>query len=578
MNHFQKIFFFSLLILIFSCTGGVPPKNEVTILELADPEMLNPINATDATSNYICLHIFQKLIDVDFRNPEKFTPVLAEALPLVEKTSDSTMSLTFRIRKEATWDNGSPVTAKDVEFTLKMMKCPLTNDPNARPYFDYIADFKFYDDDPKKFTILSNQLYFGAEPTFTDIPIYPEYMYDPKGLLQKFTIKQIAGEGDKLSSDATMKEFADDFNSEKRMRDPNFIAGSGAYKFTDWKNHERVTLTKKENWWGDALEKENCYFEAYPQKIIFQIIKDNATALVSLKAGNLDVMRSIKSKDFSELPQSEKFTKNFNAYKPMTYAYTYFGINHKSKFFTDKRTRQAMAHLVDVDKIIQTVKYGLAERIIGPVHPSKKKAYNSSLLPYDFNPEKAKELLKEAGWENTNGDETLDKMIDGKRTEFVIDFYCNSETDERKAMVLMFQEEAKKVGIRVNLILRDFVTYLGICRNHEFDMMIGKWISGPSPDDFKATFHTDGATGDGSNYDNFSNREADSLMVAIRKELDEDKRAAMYKRLQEIFHDEVAMIFLYAPAESIAISKRFENADASVVRPGYWAQSFKVKQ
>src|ERR1051326_8783014 len=208
MNHFQKIFFFSLLILIFSCTGGVPPKNEVTILELADPEMLNPINATDATSNYICLHIFQKLIDVDFRNPEKFTPVLAEALPLVEKTSDSTMSLSFRIRKEATWDNGSPVTAKDVEFTLKMMKCPLTNDPNARPYFDYIADFKFYDDDPKKFTILSNQLYFGAEPTFTDIPIYPEYMYDPKGLLQKFTIKQIAGEGDKLSSDATMKEFA----------------------------------------------------------------------------------------------------------------------------------------------------------------------------------------------------------------------------------------------------------------------------------------------------------------------------------------------------------------------------------
>lgn len=561
-----------------SCSGGNSPRNEVIVHELADPEMLNPINATDASSNYICNHIFQKLIDVNYKNPERFVPVLAEELPLVEKTSDTTMSLTFRIRKEARWDNGSPVTAKDVEFSLKTLICPLVNDPNARPYFEFTSGFKFYDDDPLKFTVECNQVFFLADVSFGDVPIYPEYMYDPKGLLRKFSLKEISEEGEKLSSDAALKEFADDFNSEKRMRDKNFISGSGAYKFSDWKNNERVVLTKKENWWGAALEKENCFFEAFPEKIIFQIIKDQSTALVSLKAGNLDVMRTIKSKDFAELPKSEKYMQNFNSYTPVMYAYAYIGVNNKSKLLSDKLTRQALAHLVDVDKMIQTVKYGQAERVIGPIHPSKKKYYNAGIVPYDYNPEKAKELLKKAGWENTNGDETLDKMIDGKRTEFILDFYVNSETDERKTIALLFQEEAKKVGIKVNVILRDFVVYMGICRKHDFDMMIGLWVSGPPPDDLKSTFHTDGANGDGSNYANFSNKEADSLLVAVRKELNEEKRSMMYKRMQEIFHEEVPMIFLWAPTERIAISKRFENAEASAIRPGYWEQSFKVRK
>src|ERR1051326_2062317 len=110
---FSIIFFITLSIVEMSCTGGIPPRNEVVVHELGEPESMNPVTATDAASNYICNHIFQKLIDADFKNPDKYVPVLAEALPVSEKTSDSTMSLTFKIRKEAKWDNGLPVTAKD---------------------------------------------------------------------------------------------------------------------------------------------------------------------------------------------------------------------------------------------------------------------------------------------------------------------------------------------------------------------------------------------------------------------------------------------------------------------------------
>ncbi|MEK6615930.1 MAG: ABC transporter substrate-binding protein, partial [Bacteroidota bacterium] len=472
---------------------------------------------------------------------------------------------------------GSPVTAKDVEFTFKTLKCPLVNNPNSRSYYEYITDFQFYDDDPLKFTIVSTEIYFLAEASFTDVCILPEYFYDPKGLMKNISIKQIADEGEKLKSDTKMKEFADDFNSEKRMRDPNFIGGSGPYKYTEWKTNERVVLTKKENWWGDALQKENCYFEAFPDKLIYQFIKDQTTALVSLKAGNLDVMRTIKSKDFAELSKSEKFTQNFNAYTPVMYAYSYLGLNLKSPLLTDKLTRQALAYIVDCDKMIETIKYGQAEKVIGPVHPSKKNVYNTSIVPYNYNLDKAKELLSQAGWKNTNGDETLDKMLDGKRTEFIVDFIVNAESDERKSMALMFQAEAKKVGIKVNVLSIDWAVFMGRSKNHQFDIIVGTWVGGSAPDDFKAVFHSESSVGEGSNYSNFSNTEADSLITYIRMELDEEKRAMMYKRFQEILHEEVPMIFLWAPTERIAISKKFDNAYPSAVRPGYWEQGFTIK-
>lgn len=577
IKKYLLILYFFTLAFICSCTSGLPVKNEVVVHDLADPEMLNPINCTDAQSAYITNHMFQKLIDADFKNPTDLVPILAESRPQIEKTPDGKMFLTFRIRKEAKWDNGTPVTPKDVEFTFKTLKCPLVNNPNARSYYEFITDFKFYEDDPLKFTVVSNQIYFLAEAIFTDVCILPEYFYDPKGLMKNFTIRKIADEGEKLKGDTKMKEFADDFNSEKRMRDPNFIGGSGAYKFTEWKTNKHVTLTKKENWWGDALEKENCYFEAFPDKLIFQTITDEATAIVSLKAGNLDVMRTIRSKNFAELPTSEKFTQHFNAYTPVMYAYQYIGLNVKSPLLTNKLTRQALAHIVDCDKMIETIKYGQAEKTIGPVHPSKKKDYNTNIVPYDYNLDKAKKLLAQAGWKNTNADETLDKIIDGKRTEFVVDFIANTESDERKSMALMFQAEAKKVGIKVNVLPVDWAVFLGRCKNHQFDIITLSSIGGPAPDDYKQSFHSESALGEGSNFCNLSNAEADSLITYIRMELDEEKRAVMYKHFQKILHEEVPMIFLWAPTERIAISKKFDNAYPSAMRPGYWEQGFKMK-
>lgn len=580
INKFHISFLLCFSALLSSCGSGDGSASKdagnanVTIHELSDPDMLNPTNYQSASAGYMLKCLNQQLLGIDFKTLD-LVPWLAESRPVIEPNDEGGLNITYQIRKEATWDNGEPITAKDVEFTLKVIKNPNVDNQRIRPYYDFIGDIIFYEDDPKKFTFICNEVYILAEASSGDFSVLPAHNYDPKGLLSDFTIKQLTENADELENDPKLIEFAEDYNSEKRQREKEFIEGSGPYRLYEWVTGQRVVLERKENWWGDKIAGTNCYFEANAPYLNYQTINDQTTALVALKSGKLDVMRSIKAKDFVDLPNSEKFTRSFNSHTPMQLAYTYLGINTRLPKFEDKRTRQALAHLINVKKQIETILYGLGEQVIGPIHPSKKKAYNSSIVPYEFNPEKAKELLKEVGWEDTDGDGILDLELDGDRVPFNIEFSYNSGNDSRKATALLFQEEARKIGINVEVTTQEWSIYLENTKNHNFEMYYGAWIAAPVPSDPYQIWHTKSYNG-GSNYVGFGNAETDALIERIRKELDEDKRAELYREFQVILHEEVPYIFMHTPTERIAIHNRFSNADASVMRPGYWESGFTL--
>ncbi|MEO6883573.1 MAG: ABC transporter substrate-binding protein [Bacteroidia bacterium] len=560
-----------------SCGSGYKKDNsQVIIHELSDPDMLNPIDYSDAGAGYIINNIFQPLVAPSFGDL-KPVPVLAESRPTLKKTADGKLLITYRIRPEAKWDNGTQITAKDVEFTLKAIKNPRVSDQPNKSYYEFISDFKFYPEDPLKFTLVCDHVYILAEPSSGDYSILPRYMYDPKGLLDKYTVKQMTSDAASISNDPNIVDFATDFNSEKRMRDPNFISGSGAYKLAQWATGQRVVLERKKNWWGDKLKDLNCYFQAYPSQLTYQTINDMTSAIVALKAGNLDVMYSIKPKDFKDLPQSSKIVDNFNTYTPTMLAYSYIGINVTRPKFADVETRQALAHLCDIPKMIKDVMYGLASPVIGPVHPSDSLDYNHDIQPYDYNIAEAKALLSKAGWKDSDGDGTLDKTINGEKVPLEINFLVNAGNDSRKQVALMFQEEARKVGIKVNVISQDWSVFLDNTKKHNFDMFCGAWIASPVPNDFKQIFSTESTRNGGSNYTNFGNAKSDALIDSIRVELDPVKRAVMYKEFQVILHDQVSYIFLWSPTERMAIQKRFTNANPSVLRPGFWEAGFKLK-
>lgn len=561
-----------------SCSSGDGKKKDrqtVVIHSLSEPEGLNPFTSSDAQASQIKLNIFQRLLHYDYETME-LVPVLAQSRPEI-KNEGNGISLTFTIRPEARWDNGEPVTPADVIFSLKAVLNPKVNSDAVRPYFDFVDDIILYEEEPSKFTVVTKEVYMLAEDVFGyDLTILPEYIFDSKKILRNYSVKDFTNQSEAFVNDPKIKEFADEFNSENYTRNPKNVNGSGAFKLAQWQTQQRVILERKENWWGDQLKGENQFFDINSKKLVYEVINDFNTALTALKAGKLDVMYVTPVKDYVDLDQSPKFKENFVKSEPEMLAFQYIGLNVRDKILSDKKIRQAIAYLTDVDQINEKILYGKGKRIVGPILPQFKDAYASDIPLYTYDPEKAKKLLAEAGWKDTDGDGVLDKVIDGQKTPLKLIYTYNQGNSMRETVGLMLQNWLKQAGIGLEIRTLEWGKYLGDLKQQKIQIFYGSWITDPRADDPKQIWHTESRNG-GSNYTGFGNSQTDALIAQIRKELDPVKRNALYHKWQAILHEEVPYVFLNNQAFRNVINNRFENINPSSVYPGYYEAGFKVK-
>ena len=585
MNSFPfkglMLLLISLFFIGYAFNNGISTekyKDEVRIHQLSDPTGLHPHCTSDAGATEIKKYIFQRLLEYDY-NTLQLIPVLAKKLPEMEVIDDGKgMLITYELREGMTWDNGKPITAKDVEFSFKAVQNPKVDAPNIRPYVNFVTDIKLYPDNPLKLTMVCDKVYFlWDHTTGHDVIIVPKHIYDPERLSDKFTYAQIHNGDSQIIDSSENIAFGKYYNDIKFHREQDFIIGSGPYKFVKWNTNQNIILERKENWWGDKIEGENMYFAKGPKRIVYETINDLTSAVVALKAGRLDVLSGIRSGDWADLQESKKIQDNFNLCAPPALVYTFLGINVRVPKFKDKKTRQALAYLLDVEGINEKLFYGLVTRIVGSVLPSLKEDYNNNLPLYPFDIDQAKALLKEAGWEDTDGNGLVDKVINGKRVDFKITFTYNLGNDTRKNMGLIFQEDARKAGIEVEVKGIEWSVFLEKLKANKIEMWYGGWVFDPRPSDPKQLWHTS-SYGGGSNYTGFGNAETDKLIEGIQNELDPIKRSVLYKRWQEILHDEVPYIFMFTGHHQIAIHKRFdsEHLGLSEIDPGFWAGGFQL--
>jgi peptide/nickel transport system substrate-binding protein len=561
---------------MISCTSSKQAaEKEITIHQFNDPEMLNPINYADARAGYILNHLFQKLIGVDYKHPAEIVPIIADSLPLIEKMPDGKMNISFRIKKEAKWDNQSNITARDVDFTLKAMKCPWVNNYHTKSFFDFIIDFKYDQEDEKSFTIVADTLNYLAQEVLAELFILPEYVYDSLGRLKHTSVHQMAKEYERIQHHPSIIVFANEFNAAQFMFDPMHIKGSGAYELVEWKKNEYITLVKKQKWWGEGLENKNCFFEAYPDRLVFKTISTITSAITALKAGTIQVMSAIKPKYYADITSSEKAMKRFNFFSTSDYSYLYVGFNLSNPFLKDIRLRKALAHLANVEDMIKVITYNQSQQVVGPIHPSKK-YYNNELVPYTYNADLAKKIMADAGWADANRNGIVDKLIEGSPHELQLRLMINANNEERKTIALLLQAEAKKVGIDLLIQTVDWAVFLERCASHDFDLMIGKWVGGAGEDDLKQMFHSASAAANGANYMSYSNTQLDSIVEVMQYEMNADKRQRLYYRAQEIIYADVPVLFLYNSVNRMAIDKKIINACPSTLAPGYWAQGFTI--
>ena len=545
-------------------------ENTVVFHVIGEPDDMHPTNGNSATRSFINNYTQNFVMASDIVELKGARPDVVKAGPEI---SEDELEFTYELRDEPRWDDGSQLTAEDVVFTFKAVKCPLTNNPHAKPYVENIKEVVIDPENPRKITFVMKKKYIQNIVFLTDYPVMQESYWDPNQTLRKYSFAQLDDPNFNSDAKEDLNAWATEFNDAKYSRKPEFLVGMGPYRFADWKPGQSYTLIRKENHWTADIADPNEYQTAYPEKIIFKINTDPNSQGLEFKTQALDASTYLSIKKLLELQEDEKFNGNYHSRFTNTYNYSYMafncrpdGVEHK-KFFDDKRVRRAVALLVPVNQINMVLNKGKNKRMIGPVSPLKKE-YNNDLPLLQKDVEGAKQLLEEAGWTDTDGDNIRDKVVDGQKLSFEFDLHYMTTSVGWRDEAQMIAEALYEAGLKCNIVPLDFAVHYDRARNHKFDAMLAAWAGSSVPEDFTQIWHTSSWASKGSNFTGFGNAESDALIDSLKYELDMDKRIPMVRELQEMIYEEQPYVFLFASTRRNVVHKRFGNADMYFERPG----------
>lgn len=532
--------------------AGPPERGDWLVIHMgADPENLNPYTSNDAGASRVLGWVFQTLLDIDYDTLEQL-PLIARELPEI---SDDQLSYTFRLRDNVTFSDGVPLTAEDVVFSMKVIRHPKVGAPQLRNYFDSVQDVAVVAPGTVRFAL--REVYFRNQWTLGAFEILPRHYYDPENLLEGISVAQLNA-WDDLAPDAQERagRFAKAFN-ETFQRNP---MGSGAYVLEDpkrdWKTGEQIVLRHREGFWGAG---DNKLGDGWVDRVVFRIINDRDAALVGLKANKIDYISGLTPIQATRQTNDPSYQERFGKYTEIRGTYTYIGYNARRKVFEDRRVRRALSHLVDKQNLVDKVMLGLAEPVEGPIFNGRPE-YNQDLTPWEFSPAKAKAMLAEAGWVDSDGDGILDKEVDGERVPLRFEIISNSGNEERKKVGLTVIDSFKRYGIDASFRSLDWSILLERMRIFDYDAIVLGWGgSAVIPPDAFQIWHSSQAVEKGSNHVGFVNEEADRILEAYRVEFDAQKRKELYDRFQEIVYEEQPYTFLFAPASVSTWDRRFSG-------------------
>lgn len=537
--------------------AGKPVTGDWLVMHsLSDPEQLNPLTSSDSASSEISGFIFETLIARDPRTLD-LIPAIAEARPEI---SQDKLIYTFKIRKDARFQDGRPITGEDVLFSVKAIKCPFVNAPFLRVYFNSLIDAELID--PFTIRFVTKEPYFKNESVLGGVIILPRHHYDPENLLQRVSVKALAQDPAKLSLE--VKRFGEQFNKNYN-RNP---LGSGPYKFNGWKTGSEVELIRNLDYWGNGKEGID---QPHLDRLKFRVVNNMDAALNRLKSGSLDFIEALQPVQAVRGTSSNRFNQEFRKYEYYSPSYTYLGWNNEHPIFRDKKVRQAMTHFTNRKLIVKSVLFGLGEVVDSHIYLFRPE-YDKSLVSYPYDPQKAVGLLTEAGWKDTDGDGILDKLIDGKRIPLKFEIKVNSGNALRKSVALVLLDELKKHGIAASVREIDWTIFLNDVKNHQFDAVVLGWGMPTDEPDAYQVWHSSQAANKGSNAISYKNARVDEILETYRREFDAQKRIEMYKEFQQILHEEQPYTFLFVRKQISAVQRRFQGVEIfpAGLRPIDW--------
>jgi peptide/nickel transport system substrate-binding protein len=463
------------------------------------PTIIHPFLTTDSISVHLVPLIFNGLIKLEENN--NLIPDLAESYEI----NQNGLEYKITLKKGARFHDGRELTSEDVKFTYEEIK--EINEKKSVRIFDYdfssLKNIKIVD----KYNILITLKQPFAPFLYSlTVGILPKHLYQAKN------------------------------NINNRIY--WYPVGTGPFKLT-FIDDKKVILNRFNNYFRGKSYLDKIIYEVHPSSLIW----------AKLLKGEIDYSKFISLDLFNETRKVD-FLRTIN--KPESSVYLLF-LNCRHYLFKNKKVRQALNYAIDKKKMITKILKNRGEICLGPVLPDSW-AYNNDIIPYEYNPQKALEKLKEAGWEINN-----EGLLYKNGMPFEFKCVMLRGYPEIKKTVVFIQQQLNDIGIRMEIkTIHEVSEIFKYKESGDYESCFGLIDMSHNPEKNYSYFHSSRfAT---TNYFNYENAEVDELLDLGRKVLDREKQKTIYYKFQEILHDDPPGIFTFYKYTTIIIHKKFKNA------------------
>ena len=490
-----------LLVALLGVALAAGPREQTAVVAVnIDSSSMNPWLSTTITDKNVVTHLYDTLLmrDADMA----IRPHVATSFEALDDTAWA-----FVLRDDITFTNGERLTAHSVKYTIDHFRDPALNAPS-------IAQFRLIE---RVEVVDDYTLHIITSEPFPALPaIMTEFWIVPEG-----HTSEVGGQG--LSTDPV---------------------GSGPYTLAEWIRDERVVLEANPDYWNGVPEVP--YVE-------FRVVPDQNTRIAQAQTGEADIVAQIPAEAVPLLERSGR-VNIVEAPGPRAYFIT---LNTRLDTpLRDQRVRQALNYAVNVEEIIAFIYDGKGNPLATLLTPEQF-GYDGSLEPYGYDPERARELLAEAGYPNG----------------FTIKMEApNARYPKDVEVAQAIASQLAAIGVTVELSILEWGTYIGQFREQVGPPMflLGWSIPTFDPDSILSPLLTTGNT-----YDRFEDAQLQALIERARSTVDADERAAIYAEVQQLMKELAPMIFLFQLQELYAVSQRLNWQPRADERIYLWDASYR---
>jgi peptide/nickel transport system substrate-binding protein len=477
----------------------------------SDISTVNPVLSSDTTSGAVIAMIYEAMF---VENPDTLEPVghLAEAWQV---TNDG-LTWTMRLREGVTWQDGEPFTAQDVKFSYDLYMNPDSNSPRVSDLQSKIESIEVIDDLTITFTLT-----FANADFALDVANY--------GIIAEHIWQDVAP-ADVQNDPGSAGE------------DPARVVGTGPFMLQEWVVEDRTVLVRNENYWGGA---------PYLDQWIMRVTGDSTATLQALQTGDVD-WGTVPQASVSDLDGTDVQVINYP-----TLNFTFYGGNldaEKTTLFQDIEVRQALLYAMDREAMVEAILFGYGEVAVGTM-PTLSWAYNPDGIEetYPYDPEKAAQLLDQAGW--VMGDDGV-RAKDG--TPLAFEMYTTASNDIYPQYLVTFQEFWREIGIEMTPRPEPFPALVErITETFDFEAFLIGFSWGATPG--QETMWACDSYPLGFNLVKYCNPELDEIMVEALSTLDRERRIELYTEMQNIVVVEQPMAVIAFPEGLIGLNNRVHN-------------------